>query len=75
MEPRELQTAGQVIDALGGTAATARLTNRAAQHVSNWRKANRLPADTFLILREELTKRGKNAPPSVWGIREPEQAS
>lgn len=75
MPVRELQTAGEVIDALGGTAATARKTGRKDQHVSNWRAAGRLPADTFLILSEELKTVECCAPPRVWGIREPERAA
>ncbi|HEX5424878.1 MAG TPA: hypothetical protein VFW94_15125 [Candidatus Acidoferrales bacterium] len=71
---RELQTADEVIDALGGTAATARLTGKNPQHVSNWRAAERLPAETFLILQDELRARDLIAPPSLWGIREPERA-
>ena len=75
MMTRDLQTAGEVIDALGGTAATARIAGRKDQHVSNWRASGRLPADTFLILQAELRDRDLNAPPSIWGIREAEQAA
>ena len=75
MPCRDLQTAGEVIDALGGTAATARLVGRKDQHVSNWRASGRLPADTFLIIAELLKEKNATAPPSVWGIREPERAS
>lgn len=75
MKARELQTAGDVIDALGGTAETARLTKRKSQHVSNWRAAGRLPADTFLIMLAELRERDCNASPKLWGIKEPESAS
>lgn len=75
MKARALKTAGEVIDALGGTQATANLTGRKAQHVTNWRASGRLPASTFLVLSKELEERGKSAPPSVWGIAEPEKAS
>lgn len=71
---RELQTAGDVIDALGGTAATARLTGRKDQHVSNWRRAGRLPPKTFLVLKTELKTRDLRASPSLWGIDDPERA-
>lgn len=71
---RELQSASEVIDALGGTAATARLTDRRAQHVSNWRKTGRLPPDTFLVLKTELNERNCRASPELWGIKEPERA-
>lgn len=69
-----LETANDVIDALGGTAATARLTGRKDQHVSNWRAAGRLPADTFLILQDELRKIGKSANSMVWGIKALDQS-
>lgn len=69
MKARELQTAGEVIDALGGTAETARLAGRKSQHVSNWRAAGRLPAKTFLIIKKELAARGLTAPASLWGMQ------
>ncbi len=63
-----LETASEVIDALGGTAAVARLTNRQMQHVSNWRSTGRLPPDTFLIMTAELHKIRLAAPSEIWGI-------
>lgn len=75
-EPKSLQTAGDVIDALGGTGATQSLIGRKwAQSVSNWRKNNRLPADTFLILTRELARLGFTAPAALWGIAEPAEAA
>jgi hypothetical protein len=35
----------------------------------------RFPADTFLIISEELKTSGKTAPPSLWGIVEPERVA
>lgn len=72
---RNLQTADEVIDALGGTAATARLTKRKDQHVSNWRAARRLPPNTYLVIQRELVARRLSAPPSIWGIQDPEAAA
>lgn len=67
----ELRNANEVIDALGGTGATARLTNRKYdQAVSNWRKSGRLPADTFVVISNELKKMGLRADPSIWGMVE-----
>lgn len=71
---RKLQTAGEVIDELGGTAATATLTGRKPQHVSNWRAAKRLPADTYLVIQRELVARRVSAPSTIWGIKDPEAA-
>lgn len=71
----QLQTASDVIDALGGTAKVQALTGRKyAQSVSNWRKSDRLPPDTFVILSAELERLGRNAPPSLWRMAEPEQS-
>ena len=71
----ELATASEVIDALGGTAAAAALAARVYQSVkpslsavSNWRKAGRLPAATFLVFTTELAGRGYRASPTLWSI-------
>ena len=67
-----LTDAEAVIDALGGNVEVAKMTSRKDSGVVwNWRKSGRLPADTFLIISEELERLGKKAPPSVWGIAEP----
>ena len=75
MDDSSLNTAGQVIDELGGTTATATLTGKRAQNVSNWRASGRLPPDTFLVMQDALSARGKRAPAALWGIREPERAA
>lgn len=72
MALEHLTEVGAVVDKLGGSTATAYLTGRRVQHVSNWRAAKRFPPDTFLIMRAELAKRGCTAPPSLWSIREPD---
>ena len=70
---RPLKTASDVIDALGGTPATANLTGRRAQHVTNWRATGQLPANTFLVISKELEARDQSAPASLWGMAEPER--
>lgn len=65
-----LTNAGDVIDALDGTTAVARLTRRKPQHVTNWRASGRLPSATYLILMQALGARGKTAPAALWGIDE-----
>lgn len=69
---RKLSTVDEIIDALGGTAATARLTQRKLQSVSNWRAEKRLPANTFLRMDSELKRLGFQASPSSWGMMEAE---
>lgn len=71
----DLATSSEVIDALGGTAATAALASPGAprgvcslQSVTNWRSAGRLPAYTFLLFTTALNARGYRAPSMLWGI-------
>ncbi len=67
---RTLSTAAEVIEALDGPTATGRLVGRSVQSVVNWRAANRLPADTYLILNAALEERGYTAPGSLWNMVE-----
>ncbi len=60
-----LSQTGTVIDALGGTATVARITGRKPQAVSNWRRRDTFPPDTFLVLSGALTLKGKSLPASL----------
>jgi hypothetical protein len=71
MQAQTITSASGVIDALGGTSATGRLTGRKPAAVSNWRALNRLPPTTFAVLRAELQRHGYDAPLSLWGMAEP----
>jgi hypothetical protein len=64
MEP--LATTSEVIDALGGTAAVARLTGRSMQAVSNWRERGRFTAAAYDPITKALSDIGRRAHPSVW---------
>jgi hypothetical protein len=63
-----LNTAEAVVDILGGTRAVAKLTGRSDPAVSNWRKANSFPANTYLTLKSALEEKGATAPYSLWGM-------
>lgn len=63
---RELQTSGEVIDALGGTAGLAAALGRRMTVVSNWRTAGSFPANTYLILTEMLARLDLTAPSHLW---------
>lgn len=65
-----LQTASDVINAIGGTAATAALTGRKMPAVSNWRKSNRIPSELFLVVSQAIEQRGARVVPSVFGMSE-----
>lgn len=69
-----LETAADVIDALGGSTAAARLAGGGARvnNSTNWRATGRLPARTFLTFRSRLAELGATAPASLWGIDEPQ---
>lgn len=72
---RELNTVEDVIRALGGPTKAAALVGKTAQAANGWRITKRLPARSFLVLNRELSARGLSAPPSLWGIKEPESAA
>ncbi|WP_375453753.1 hypothetical protein [uncultured Methylobacterium sp.] len=63
-----LQTTGEVIDALGGTAAVARRMGRRMTVVSNWRTGGNFPANTYLTFTAALADIGKEAPARLWGM-------
>lgn len=67
--PASLNTASEVIDAVGGTAAAARLTGASMGSVTNWRAAGRMPATYFLVFQLALAEQGFAAPSMLWGIR------
>lgn len=71
---RELRTAHEVVETLGGPAATGKLTGVSPQAAWNWKQTNKLPTDTFLVIRAALETKGATAPASLWGMKEPEQA-
>ena len=65
-----LESAKQVIAALGGKKEVQRLTGRkSVQVVDHWLSDNRLPANTFPKITEELAKRGLSAKLRAWGIK------
>jgi hypothetical protein len=66
--PEPLHTANAVVVALGGTRAVAELTGRSDPAVSNWRKADSFPANTYLLLKAALEAKGVTAPDTLWGM-------
>ena len=71
-ESNMLETAAEVINALGGTAAVRQLTGaKTSSVVSNWKTFGRFPADTFDAMTAALAERKQCAPPSLWRQREP----
>ena len=72
---KQLHTSSDVIDALGGTSATARRLGCDPRVVSNWRKS-RLPARTYPIIKSALEEVGEfDAPDTLWAIMQPSQGA
>lgn len=71
---KELRSARAIIAEIGngkGNGPIAELTGRKTQHVTNWKKEGRLPADTFLVVSAKLAELRCRASPALWGITEP----
>lgn len=75
MDAQPVVSAKAVINALGGTAAVAKLTGAPQQAVTNWKRRNKLPATTVMVLRTELQRIGIDAPLALWGVTAPVRAS
>ena len=66
----EMTTTTDIIDALGGTHAVARLTSSSPTAVSNWKATGVFPSNTYLLLKQELVRCGITAPDNLWSMRE-----
>lgn len=66
--PAPLLSTDDVIEALGGTQAVARLTGRGDTAPYNWRYHARFPPNTYLALITALAARGLHAPAWLWGM-------
>lgn len=73
MARQTLHTPKDVIETLGGNAVVGRITGVNPKSVSMWRGFKKLPAKTYIVLSAALQERGCYAPPSLWGMSEPEQ--
>lgn len=69
-----LNSAEQVIEALGGIHAAAELAGVGPTAVWNWRARGRIPAELLLIFSDALKRDRLRADPSVFGVRAPEDA-
>ncbi len=63
-----LETADEVIDAVGGTFEAAKLAGITPPGVSNWRFRGRIPPEKSMIFDEALKTTGKLASRDVFGF-------
>lgn len=73
MSTHHLDTAADVIAAIGGTKAACALTGRGVTSISNWRVNNRFPAEFVLLMQGELRRLGFEAPSALWGVVQPNE--
>lgn len=66
-----LTTPKEVIDELGGYNEVAAMVGLKYTAVFEWgRDGKRIPPKFYKLMTDELHQRGKQAPPSVWGMFE-----
>ena len=64
-----INTAAEVIDALGGNTKVSKLFGFFPSAVANWRRKGRFSTATKDVLIFELERRGLTAPPELWRMR------
>lgn len=62
----ELTTTRDVLDALGGISAVAKLLGKRYTAVHNWAAYGAFPASTFVVLTAALKRAGYVASPTLW---------
>lgn len=60
---------------LGGIPATAILTGADYKAAFNWKSAGKFPSRFFLVMSQELERRGFTAPASLWGMVETDRVA
>lgn len=70
---KQLNTVNEVIEELGGPQVVEELTKflskrRPVSRIPMWKIRNRFPPKSYTVLQRELERRGKKAPPQLWGM-------
>lgn len=72
---KQLESAREVISALGGNDAVEAMTGRDYKTVCGWGVKDRFPPETYVLMTAELAAYGFTAPPSLWRqIERPEES-
>jgi hypothetical protein len=71
----KLKTHEEVINALGGYDGLMALTGATYNQARNWGRTAMpdFPSKTYLVMQDELRKRGHTAPPELWRMIEPQK--
>lgn len=65
----KLKTVDEIVDALGGTVAVARLVNLSKQAVCNWRYRKGIPARNYATIEAALAARRLVADKTVYSFK------
>jgi len=68
-----LLSVDDVIRAVGGTKAIAKLTSVGTSAVSNWRADGLIPAAKFMLIANALNDRGLVASPTLFAFKAPKR--
>ena len=72
---RPLATALDVIDAFGGVPALAAFAGVDYRAAFNWKATGKFPSRFYVLMSDELERRGLSASPALWSMVEsPERA-
>jgi hypothetical protein len=63
-------TVAELIDMLGGSSKVAREFGIGPSAVSNWKRIGRFPSHSYFKLTEQLKRKGIEASPALWGMRQ-----
>lgn len=72
---RELNTAKEIIDTLGGTAEVASIYGKTPQMVWAWGDENKIPPKYYTSMKESLDRHGCTAPDRLWGMHEVQKSA
>lgn len=67
--PHRINSVDGIVEALGGNKIVCHAFHTSSQAVSNWRAKNRLPADTYVAVRQQLIRLRLQAPDILWNMR------
>ncbi len=70
-----LESVDDVVKAIGGSPAAAKLAAVGTSAVSNWKARKRIPAELFFIFSAALKRKGLRVDPAVFGARTSEEVS
>jgi len=65
-----IKTVDDLVEALGGTGAVARIVGVVDGAVSQWRAAGKIPPANYLLLRKALAAIDKDVLPSLFNFKE-----